>query len=103
MSNFGKRHFAISIQWIMNILFCYLSSSATIKPGLEGHTDILSNFSTIWNSTITLSTINIHNAFVTILVEWSWYSLKTLQNGSCLYAPVDGALQYVLGIIVKYM
>ena len=72
----------------------------TSSRGAYGHEPFLSVFeeypldSTRSDSTMTLS-ININSAVViSVVVESSRWSSKTLQKGSCLYAPLDEVLRY---------
>ena len=82
----------------------------TVKPRPEAHMDMVL-LKCFWRASTWLhnnryynGTINIiDNVFVlSDLVESSGYSSKTLQKGSCPYAPLDEVLQYVMYCIVVY-
>ena len=80
----------------------------TVKPRPEEHMDMIlfkvffeeyPLDSTRSDSTVTLSIIRIVPVVISIVVESSRCSSKTLQNGSCPYAPLDEAFTVVVLIL----
>ena len=86
------------VRWLMQNLF--RQSFTTVKPRPEAHMDMIL-LKCFWRASTWFHHNRYYNVTIYIidnvivlsdLVESSGYSSKTLQKGSCSYAPLDEAL-----------
>ena len=75
----------------------FLFVENTVKPRPEAHMDMILFEEHRLDSTTTDITMALLDNVIVLsnLVESSGYSSKTLQKGSCPYAPLDEVLRYV--------
>ena len=94
--NFIVYNFSLSLKIVVTMNLT--GTKHTVKPRPEAHMDMilfevfLKNIHLIPDSTMTLSIIN-SAVVISVAVESSRCSSKTLQKGSCPYAPLNEVLR----------